>query len=137
MKVITDSKTVKKYVRNNPDLTIVEQMELEWPAGVSCTGATVPLTGMSDGGTALNRATSNVPAPPCRHHSARGRLDRRLGPAEAGAGRDSGAMRRRWRPPGHPSRSRTPSRSRVRQSGAAAPWSPARCSSPTLTSQGL
>ena len=31
MKVITDSKTVKKYVRNNPDLTIVEQMELEWP----------------------------------------------------------------------------------------------------------
>ena len=31
MKVITDSKTVKKYVRNNPDLTLVEQMELEWP----------------------------------------------------------------------------------------------------------
>ena len=31
MKVITDFKTVKKYVRNNPDLTIVEQMELEWP----------------------------------------------------------------------------------------------------------
>jgi len=31
MKVITDSKTVKKYARNNPDLTIVEQMELEWP----------------------------------------------------------------------------------------------------------
>ena len=31
MKVITDSKTVKKYVRNNPDLTVVEQMELEWP----------------------------------------------------------------------------------------------------------
>jgi len=29
------------------------EMELEWPAGVSCTGATVPLTGMSDGGTAL------------------------------------------------------------------------------------
>ena len=31
MKVITDSKTVKKYARNNPDLTVVEQMELEWP----------------------------------------------------------------------------------------------------------
>ena len=31
MKVITDSKTVKKYARNNPDLTLVEQMELEWP----------------------------------------------------------------------------------------------------------
>ena len=31
MKVITDSKTVKKYVRNNPDLTVVEQMEFEWP----------------------------------------------------------------------------------------------------------
>ena len=31
MKVITDSKTVKKYAKNNPDLTIVEQMELEWP----------------------------------------------------------------------------------------------------------
>ena len=31
MKVITDSKTVKKYVRNNPDLTLIEQMELEWP----------------------------------------------------------------------------------------------------------
>ena len=31
MKVITDSKTVKKYVRNYPDLTVVEQMELEWP----------------------------------------------------------------------------------------------------------
>jgi hypothetical protein len=31
MKVITDSKTVKKYTRNNPDLTVVEQMELEWP----------------------------------------------------------------------------------------------------------
>jgi hypothetical protein len=31
MKVITDSKTVKKYTKNNPDLTIVEQMELEWP----------------------------------------------------------------------------------------------------------
>jgi hypothetical protein len=31
MKVITDTKTVKKYARNNPDLTIVEQMELEWP----------------------------------------------------------------------------------------------------------
>ena len=31
MKVITDSKTVKKYTRNNPDLTVVEQMEFEWP----------------------------------------------------------------------------------------------------------
>ena len=31
MKVITDSKTVKKYARNNPDLTVVEQMEFEWP----------------------------------------------------------------------------------------------------------
>ena len=31
MKVITDSKTVKKYAKNNPDLTVVEQMELEWP----------------------------------------------------------------------------------------------------------
>ena len=31
MKVITDSKTVKKYARNNPDLTVVEQMECEWP----------------------------------------------------------------------------------------------------------
>ena len=31
MKVITDSKTVKKYARNNPDLTLVEQMQLEWP----------------------------------------------------------------------------------------------------------
>ena len=31
MKVITDSKTVKKYARNNSDLTVVEQMELEWP----------------------------------------------------------------------------------------------------------
>ena len=31
MKVITDSKTVKKYVKNNPELTIVEQMELGWP----------------------------------------------------------------------------------------------------------
>jgi M6 family metalloprotease-like protein len=29
------------------------EMELEWPTGESCTGATVPLTGMSDGGTAL------------------------------------------------------------------------------------
>ena len=31
MKVIKDSKTVKKYARNNPDLTVVEQMEFEWP----------------------------------------------------------------------------------------------------------
>ena len=31
MKVITDSKTVKKYTINNPDLTVVEQMELDWP----------------------------------------------------------------------------------------------------------
>ena len=31
MKVITDSKTVKQYTINNPDLTVVEQMELEWP----------------------------------------------------------------------------------------------------------
>ena len=31
MKVISDTKTVKKYARNNPDLTVVEQMELEWP----------------------------------------------------------------------------------------------------------
>jgi len=31
MKVITDSKTVKQYTKNNPDLTVVEQMELEWP----------------------------------------------------------------------------------------------------------
>ena len=31
MKVITDSKTVKKYARNNPDLTVVEQMEFDWP----------------------------------------------------------------------------------------------------------
>ena len=31
MKVITDSKTVKKYARNNSDLTVVEQMEFEWP----------------------------------------------------------------------------------------------------------
>ena len=31
MKVITDSKTVKEYTKNNPDLTVVEQMELGWP----------------------------------------------------------------------------------------------------------
>ena len=31
MKIITDSKTVKQYAKNNPDLTIVEQMELGWP----------------------------------------------------------------------------------------------------------
>ena len=31
MKVITDSKTVKEYAKNNPDLTVVEQMELGWP----------------------------------------------------------------------------------------------------------
>ena len=31
MKVITDSKTVRKYSKENPDLSIVEQMELEWP----------------------------------------------------------------------------------------------------------
>ena len=31
MKVITDTKTVKKYAKNNPDLTVVEQMELGWP----------------------------------------------------------------------------------------------------------
>ena len=31
MKVITDTKTVKKYARNNTDLTVVEQMEFEWP----------------------------------------------------------------------------------------------------------
>jgi hypothetical protein len=31
MKIITDSKTVKKYTKNDPKLSIVEQMELEWP----------------------------------------------------------------------------------------------------------
>ena len=31
MKIITDSKTVKKYTKNNLDLTVVEQMEFEWP----------------------------------------------------------------------------------------------------------
>ena len=31
MKIITDSKTVKQYAKNNPDLTIVEQMELGYP----------------------------------------------------------------------------------------------------------
>jgi|TARA_Y100000310_G_scaffold284887_1_gene307947 hypothetical protein len=31
MKVITDSKTVRKYTKDNPNLSIVEQMELEWP----------------------------------------------------------------------------------------------------------
>ena len=31
MKVITDSKTVRKYSKEKPDLSIVEQMELEWP----------------------------------------------------------------------------------------------------------
>ena len=31
MKIITDSKTVKQYAKNNLDLTIVEQMELGWP----------------------------------------------------------------------------------------------------------
>jgi len=31
MKVITDSKTVKKYTKNTNKLTVVEQMELEWP----------------------------------------------------------------------------------------------------------
>ena len=31
MKIITDSKTVKKYTKNKPNLSIVEQMELEWP----------------------------------------------------------------------------------------------------------
>lgn len=29
------------------------EMVLDWPAGETCTGATVPLTGMSEGGTAL------------------------------------------------------------------------------------
>ncbi len=31
MKIITDSKTVKKYTKNDPKLSVVEQMELEWP----------------------------------------------------------------------------------------------------------
>ena len=31
MKVITDSKTVKKYTKNDPKLSVVEQMELDWP----------------------------------------------------------------------------------------------------------
>jgi len=31
MKVITDSKTVRKYTKDDPTLSIVEQMELEWP----------------------------------------------------------------------------------------------------------
>ena len=31
MKVITDSKTVRKYTKEKPNLSIVEQMELEWP----------------------------------------------------------------------------------------------------------
>ena len=31
MKVITDSKTVRKYTKNKSNLSIVEQMELEWP----------------------------------------------------------------------------------------------------------
>tara|TARA_Y100000296_G_scaffold84473_1_gene117896 strand:- start:2498 stop:2893 length:396 start_codon:yes stop_codon:yes gene_type:complete len=31
MKVITDSKTVRKYTKDNPNLSVVEQMELEWP----------------------------------------------------------------------------------------------------------
>ncbi|MBT4208938.1 DUF1599 domain-containing protein [Candidatus Woesearchaeota archaeon] len=31
MKVITDSKTVRKYTKDDDSLSIVEQMELEWP----------------------------------------------------------------------------------------------------------
>ena len=31
MKVITDSNTVKNYTKKDPNLSIVEQMELEWP----------------------------------------------------------------------------------------------------------
>ena len=31
MKVITDSKTVRKYTKKNLNLSIVEQMELDWP----------------------------------------------------------------------------------------------------------
>ena len=31
MKVITDSKTVRKYTKKKSNLSIVEQMELEWP----------------------------------------------------------------------------------------------------------
>ena len=31
MKVITDSKTVRKYTKQKSNLSIVEQMELEWP----------------------------------------------------------------------------------------------------------